>query len=312
MYVFLVVGRSTRLSFFFFFLMIRRPPRSTLFPYTTLFRSIDWRVTGAVQKCLRETNRDRGLPGESAGEIADLGRERLVLHRLRREPHRSCLVGREPSAKKNEFFRLRLTEHTDEPLRPTCPWDEAQTHFGQTELRSLRRNAEVARQGEFETATEAVPVDRRERGLREIRKSIQDLLAAAGELPHLERLGNVAEGREVGSRTEGAVPRARDDETPDGLVLLQFSQGLLELVEDLRAHRVQSIGSVERDRRDMGLGIFRHQESFKIHPTASFLVFVESPPGLRAEVSARSHLLEDFCRLGDLTSLQIGQDDINA
>src|SRR2546429_1428953 len=26
--------------FIFFFLMIRRPPRSTLFPYTTLFRSI--------------------------------------------------------------------------------------------------------------------------------------------------------------------------------------------------------------------------------------------------------------------------------
>src|SRR2546430_17149519 len=28
--------------FFFFFLMIRRPPRSTLFPYTTLFRSESW------------------------------------------------------------------------------------------------------------------------------------------------------------------------------------------------------------------------------------------------------------------------------
>src|SRR2546422_8608230 len=27
------------LCLFFFFLMIRRPPRSTLFPYTTLFRS---------------------------------------------------------------------------------------------------------------------------------------------------------------------------------------------------------------------------------------------------------------------------------
>src|SRR2546427_9990478 len=27
------------MSRFFFFLMIRRPPRSTLFPYTTLFRS---------------------------------------------------------------------------------------------------------------------------------------------------------------------------------------------------------------------------------------------------------------------------------
>src|ERR1039458_10705443 len=28
------------LYFVFFFLMIRRPPRSTLFPYTTLFRSL--------------------------------------------------------------------------------------------------------------------------------------------------------------------------------------------------------------------------------------------------------------------------------
>src|SRR3712207_8534212 len=27
----------------FFFLMIRRPPRSTLFPYTTLFRSLSFR-----------------------------------------------------------------------------------------------------------------------------------------------------------------------------------------------------------------------------------------------------------------------------
>src|ERR1035438_10859822 len=27
---------------FFFFLMIRRPPRSTLFPYTTLFRSVHY------------------------------------------------------------------------------------------------------------------------------------------------------------------------------------------------------------------------------------------------------------------------------
>src|SRR2546429_3995313 len=35
-------------TFFFFFLMIRRPPRSTLFPYTTLFRSpLDSRAGGA-------------------------------------------------------------------------------------------------------------------------------------------------------------------------------------------------------------------------------------------------------------------------
>src|SRR3712207_7317758 len=31
----------------FFFLMIRRPPRSTLFPYTTLFRS--WRTNHCIQ-----------------------------------------------------------------------------------------------------------------------------------------------------------------------------------------------------------------------------------------------------------------------
>src|SRR2546430_13342655 len=31
--------RTSWRIFFFFFLMIRRPPRSTLFPYTTLFRS---------------------------------------------------------------------------------------------------------------------------------------------------------------------------------------------------------------------------------------------------------------------------------
>src|SRR3712207_9434250 len=31
---------------FFFFLMIRRPPRSTLFPYTTLFRSVGVEAAG--------------------------------------------------------------------------------------------------------------------------------------------------------------------------------------------------------------------------------------------------------------------------
>src|SRR5256885_3290928 len=33
------VGSGELLFYLFFFLMIRRPPRSTLFPYTTLFRS---------------------------------------------------------------------------------------------------------------------------------------------------------------------------------------------------------------------------------------------------------------------------------
>src|SRR2546430_17683525 len=34
-----MLGNTPLGSIFFFFLMIRRPPRSTLFPYTTLFRS---------------------------------------------------------------------------------------------------------------------------------------------------------------------------------------------------------------------------------------------------------------------------------
>src|SRR5256885_10863968 len=34
----------------FFFLMIRRPPRSTLFPYTTLFRSEARRRTGVARR----------------------------------------------------------------------------------------------------------------------------------------------------------------------------------------------------------------------------------------------------------------------
>src|SRR3712207_7874515 len=34
------------LCVFFFFLMIRRPPRSTLFPYTTLFRSTVSAIAG--------------------------------------------------------------------------------------------------------------------------------------------------------------------------------------------------------------------------------------------------------------------------
>src|SRR5258707_12616087 len=41
---------------FFFFLMIRRPPRSTLFPYTTLFRSID---EGELEHVIREYGEER-------------------------------------------------------------------------------------------------------------------------------------------------------------------------------------------------------------------------------------------------------------
>src|SRR5215208_7716794 len=48
-----------RRAFFLFFLMIRRPPRSTLFPYTTLFRS-------SPQCPLRLQSRP-GAPGAAGG-----------------------------------------------------------------------------------------------------------------------------------------------------------------------------------------------------------------------------------------------------
>src|SRR3712207_9270833 len=38
--MFVIYPSSYVFAPFFFFLMIRRPPRSTLFPYTTLFRSL--------------------------------------------------------------------------------------------------------------------------------------------------------------------------------------------------------------------------------------------------------------------------------
>src|SRR2546422_2776464 len=42
--------------FVFFFLMIRRPPRSTLFPYTTLFRSITPAIQVTVLDSLGNTD----------------------------------------------------------------------------------------------------------------------------------------------------------------------------------------------------------------------------------------------------------------
>src|SRR2546422_10668061 len=48
-------------DYFFFFLMIRRPPRSTLFPYTTLFRS---RTDGLAARQDRGARRGHGGLGE--------------------------------------------------------------------------------------------------------------------------------------------------------------------------------------------------------------------------------------------------------
>src|SRR3712207_8719964 len=52
--------------------MIRRPPRSTLFPYTTLFRSSDVNASASVNSQKRR-NRDRG---EKAAEKRTLASRR--------------------------------------------------------------------------------------------------------------------------------------------------------------------------------------------------------------------------------------------
>src|SRR5438094_3810240 len=50
----------THTTFLFFFLMIRRPPRSTLFPYTTLFRSNTLPPCGVVNCSVIENSSPAG------------------------------------------------------------------------------------------------------------------------------------------------------------------------------------------------------------------------------------------------------------
>src|SRR6267142_5541203 len=57
---------------YFFFLMIRRPPRSTLFPYTTLFRS-----KPRVRARDAQRTRAHGRRGDPRGAAADRKSTRL-------------------------------------------------------------------------------------------------------------------------------------------------------------------------------------------------------------------------------------------
>src|SRR3712207_7619679 len=72
----------------FFFLMIRRPPRSTLFPYTTLFRS----VFRGIEKP-DDADRLVGRAGGPGG--CDGGRNSHLLHSKRSEEHTSELQSRQ-------------------------------------------------------------------------------------------------------------------------------------------------------------------------------------------------------------------------
>src|SRR3989441_4832144 len=67
--------------FHFFFLMIRRPPRSTLFPYTTLFRSVLLHELGGLLLQLLVGRLQLRLPGlELRGQVLRLLEEALRLH----------------------------------------------------------------------------------------------------------------------------------------------------------------------------------------------------------------------------------------
>src|SRR5688572_32861579 len=66
----------SRVFFFLFFLMLRRPPRSTLFPYTTLFRSGDGSRVVRPGGCLGEQRFRDAADGRS-----------------RRDPVRRCAAG---------------------------------------------------------------------------------------------------------------------------------------------------------------------------------------------------------------------------
>src|SRR5207253_10139506 len=73
---------SALISFVFFFLLLRRPPRSTLFPYTTLFRSV------AATRTFRKWRKSCG------GSNHEYAYRRALCHAERSEEHTSELQSR--------------------------------------------------------------------------------------------------------------------------------------------------------------------------------------------------------------------------
>src|SRR3712207_6848076 len=74
----------------FFFLMIRRPPRSTLFPYTTLFRS---RMSSETIELLRNTALPKGDALNTARIAGVMAAKKTP--ELRSEEHTSELQSRQ-------------------------------------------------------------------------------------------------------------------------------------------------------------------------------------------------------------------------
>src|SRR2546426_3986404 len=71
----MLYATRTDYSLWFFFLMIRRPPRSTLFPYTTLFRS-DRRQGARRPRRGSQSARRSGRRGRARGRSPGVARQR--------------------------------------------------------------------------------------------------------------------------------------------------------------------------------------------------------------------------------------------
>src|SRR3712207_7493129 len=79
----------------FFFLMMRRPPRSTLFPYTTLFRSEVGRQRDLDEHVLAAPPRRWAARAERDGPVRGPGRELADQVGGRSEEHTSELQSRQ-------------------------------------------------------------------------------------------------------------------------------------------------------------------------------------------------------------------------
>src|SRR2546430_7490170 len=82
---------------FFFFLMIRRPPRSTLFPYTTLFRSRTPprrrdRARGRALRARRDGSRAPSSPGRSEEHTSELQSQSNLVCRLLLEKKKKTIL----------------------------------------------------------------------------------------------------------------------------------------------------------------------------------------------------------------------------
>src|SRR3712207_7376579 len=77
--------------------MIRRPPRSTLFPYTTLFRSVSMRVhPDTIDKLEQKIDElDSQLPRLREFTLPSGGRSASLAHVCRSEEHTSELQSRQ-------------------------------------------------------------------------------------------------------------------------------------------------------------------------------------------------------------------------